>query len=130
MCFVMGAIVMRSGTPSQWGKAYSSLRRQKQHPYTSLQEDYGDSAQVCHPTGSAKSWYAADPVTTSHRWILDMLPKGKKLKPLVSEFRDYIYFLNAVNCDPEGSTLFQSQPKGARIVQRRFQWGDRDSTGR
>ena len=30
--------------------------------------------------------------TTSHRWILDMLPKGKKLKPLVSEFQDYIFF--------------------------------------
>ena len=113
---------MRSVTPSQCGKAYSSLRRQKQHPCTSLQKDYGDSAQVCHPTGSTKSWYAADPITTSHRWILDMLPKGKK-------FRDYIYFLTALNCDPEGSTLFQSQPKGVHIVQRRCQWGDRDSTG-
>ena len=61
--------------------------------------------------------------TTSHRWVLDMLPKGKKLKPLVSEFRDYVFFLNAVNCDPEDSTFFSTQPKGARIVQRQIQWG-------
>jgi len=25
---------------------------------------------------------------TAHRWIMDMLPKGKNLKPLVSEFQD------------------------------------------
>ena len=61
--------------------------------------------------------------TTSHRWIIDMLPKGKKLKPLVSEFQEYIFFLNAVNCDPEASTFFTTQPKGARIVQRQIQWG-------
>ena len=61
--------------------------------------------------------------TTSHRWILDMLPRGKKLKPLVSEFRDYKFFLNAVNCDPEVSTFFTTQPKGSRIVQRQIQWG-------
>ena len=30
-------------------------------------------------------------VSTSHRWILDMLPKGKKLKPLVSEFQSYCF---------------------------------------
>ena len=28
---------------------------------------------------------------TSHRWILDMLPKGKKLRPLVSEFKGYAF---------------------------------------
>ena len=61
--------------------------------------------------------------TTSHRWVLDMLPKGKKLKPLVSEFRDYVFFLNAVNCDPEDSVFFSTKPKGARIVQRQIQWG-------
>ena len=40
------------------------------------------------------------PQATSHRWVLDMLPKGKKLRPLVSEFRDYKYFL--VNPSQEG----------------------------
>jgi hypothetical protein len=52
-----------------------------------------------------------------------MLSKGKKLKPLVSEFKDYVFFLNAVNCDPEDSAFFSTQPKGARIVQRQIQWG-------
>ena len=46
--------------------------------------------------------------TTSHRWVLDMLSKGKKLKPLVSEFKDYVFFLNAVNCDPEDSAFFST----------------------
>ena len=32
---------------------------------------------------------------TSHRWILDMLPKGKKLQPLVSEFQSYVRVLLA-----------------------------------
>ena len=44
--------------------------------------------------------------TTSHRWILDMLPRGKKLKPLFSEFQTYVNFLNSVNCDPEESCNF------------------------
>ena len=61
--------------------------------------------------------------TTSHRWILEMLPKGKKLKPLVSEFQKYVYFLNAVNCDPETTNFFTTQPRGTRIVQRQIQWG-------
>ena len=61
--------------------------------------------------------------TTSHRWILDMLPRGKKLKPLFSEFQTYVNFLNSVNCDPEESAIFHSQAKGARIVQRQIQWG-------
>ena len=52
-----------------------------------------------------------------------MLPKGKKLKPLVSEFKDYFFFLNAVNCNPEDSACFTTKPKGARIVQRQTQWG-------
>ena len=61
--------------------------------------------------------------TTSHRWILNMLPKGKKLKPLVSEFRDYVHFLNQLHCEPETSACFQRQLKGSRIVDRRIQWG-------
>ena len=60
---------------------------------------------------------------TSHRWILDMLPKGKKLKPLVSEFQQYMFFLNTLDADPEKSEFFLAQPKGARLVQRQIQWG-------
>ena len=61
--------------------------------------------------------------TTSHRWVLDMLPKGKRLKPLVSEFRDYKHFLNDVHSDPEVHACFQCYPKGARLVHRQIQWG-------
>ena len=61
--------------------------------------------------------------TTSHRWILGMLPKGKKLKPLVSEFQSYKHFLNGPDQDPETAEFFAQQPKGSRIVQRRMQWG-------
>ena len=61
--------------------------------------------------------------TTSHRWVLDMLPKGKKYKPLVSEFQQYKCFLNRLNSEPEQSDFFKTLPKGARLVQRQLQWG-------
>ena len=60
---------------------------------------------------------------TSHRWVLDMLPRGQKLKPVVSEFRDYKHFLVNPSQEPENSPFFQQQPKGARVVQRQLQWG-------
>ena len=60
---------------------------------------------------------------TSHRWILDMLPKGKKLKPLVSEFQHYLLFLNTLDAEPELSEFFLAQPKDSRLVQRQIQWG-------
>ena len=60
---------------------------------------------------------------TSHRWILDMLPKGKKLKPLVSEFQGYKQFLNQPDHDPEHTQFFMAQPRGARIVHRQMKWG-------
>ena len=62
-------------------------------------------------------------VSTSHRWILDMLPKGKKLKPLVSEFQSYCFFLVNPSQEPESSTFFQKQLKGSKLVQRQLQWG-------
>ena len=60
---------------------------------------------------------------TSHRWILDMLPRGKKLRPLVSEFQTYKTFLTHPAEEPEDTPFFQQQLKGARIVQRQLQWG-------
>ena len=65
----------------------------------------------------------ASTVSTSHRWILDLLPKGKKLKPLVSEFRGYCFFLVTPSQEPESSTFFQRQLKGSKLVQRQLQWG-------
>ena len=61
--------------------------------------------------------------TTAHRWLLDMLPRGKKLKPLVSEFQHYKQFLNDISCDPEQAQFFLAQPKGCRLVNRQIQWG-------
>ena len=61
--------------------------------------------------------------TTSHRWVMDMLPKGKKLKPLVSEFQFYKQFLNNMHSEPEQSNFYAMQLKGARLVQRQIQWG-------
>ena len=52
-----------------------------------------------------------------------MLPKGKKLKHLVSEFQQYMFFLNTLDADPEQSEFFLAQPKGSRLVQRQIQWG-------
>ena len=60
---------------------------------------------------------------TSHRWVIDMLPKGKRMKPLVSEFQAYKQFAIEAATDPESSDIFQALPKGARIVQRQLQWG-------
>ena len=60
---------------------------------------------------------------TSHRWVLDMLPKGKKLRPLVSEFQFYKFFLTNPSQEPEEMQFFRQQPKGARVVQRQLQWG-------
>ena len=61
--------------------------------------------------------------STSHRWILDMLPKGKKFRPLVSEFRDYTFFLVNPSQEPEESAFFKQQLKGSRVLQRQIQWG-------
>lgn len=60
---------------------------------------------------------------TSHRWILNMLPKGKRMKPLVSEFQGYKLFAIDSVSDPEKTAIFENLPKGAPIVQRRLQWG-------
>ena len=60
---------------------------------------------------------------SSHRWVLDMLPKGKKQRPLVSEFQAYRNFLVSPSKEPEESQFFKLQLKGARVVQRQLQWG-------
>ena len=60
---------------------------------------------------------------TAHRWIMDMLPKGKKLRPLVSEFQLYHTFLSQPPLEPEQNKFFLQRPKGARVVNRQLQWG-------
>lgn len=61
--------------------------------------------------------------STAHRWVLDMLPKGKKLRPLVSEFKSYAFFLVNPSEEPEGTSFFKQQLKGSRVIQRQIQWG-------
>eukprot|EP00438_Fugacium_kawagutii_P007233 Skav218022 [mRNA] locus=scaffold2344:307023:309707:- [translate_table: standard] len=61
--------------------------------------------------------------STSHRWVLGMLPRGKAFKPLVSEFESYLSFLNPPDHDPDASDFLASCPKGAKVVHRRLSWG-------
>ena len=61
--------------------------------------------------------------STSHRWILDMLPRGKKFKPLVSEFSSYIHVLVKTFQDVEQSVFFKQQLKGTKLTSRRLQVG-------
>ena len=60
---------------------------------------------------------------TAHRWIMDMLPKGKKMRPLVSEFQAYCSFLSEPALEPENNSFFKQQPKGSRVIHRQLQWG-------
>eukprot|EP00435_Cladocopium_sp_Y103_P072753 s158_g41.t1 len=59
--------------------------------------------------------------STQHRILLDMLPRGRKFKPLVSEYGSYEKW--AVASDVSESMFLQQFPKGTRIVHRQFQKG-------
>jgi hypothetical protein len=48
---------------------------------------------------------------TAHRWIMDMLPKGKKMRPLVSEFQAYCKFLSQPALEPEQNKFSCYNPK-------------------
>ena len=61
--------------------------------------------------------------STSHRWILDMLPRGKKFKPLVSEFSSYNHVLVKTFQDVEQSEFFKQQLKGTKLTTRHLQVG-------
>ena len=61
--------------------------------------------------------------STSHRWIHDMLPSGKKFKHLVSEFSSYIHVLVKTFQDVEQSDFFKQQLKGTKLTTRRLQVG-------
>ena len=60
--------------------------------------------------------------SSQHRILLDMLPRGRKFKPLVSEYGQYQRWAIAVpgNHDQQ---LVQSFPKGAKVVHRQFEQG-------
>ena len=60
-----------------------------------------------------------------NRVVLGALPRGKHVKPLVSEFGAYITAINSVQCDDALQIFLQSLPKGASIQSRLLStWGE------
>ena len=61
--------------------------------------------------------------STSHGWILDTLPRGKRYRPLLSEFFSYTHVLVKTFQDVEQSDFFKQQLKGTKLTTRRLQLG-------
>jgi ribonuclease HI len=61
--------------------------------------------------------------STQHRILLDMLPRGRKFRPLVSEFGHYEKWAISATHGPTDAVLLQLFPKGAKIVHRQFYGG-------
>ena len=60
-----------------------------------------------------------------HRFLLGMLPRGKRFKPLVSEYRGYQSFVHLQHDESVFLHEFNKLPKGAKIISRRLvQWGE------
>jgi hypothetical protein len=61
--------------------------------------------------------------STQHRILLDMLPRGRKFRPLVSEFGHYEKWAISATHGPTDAVLLKLFPKGAKIVHRQFYGG-------
>ena len=61
--------------------------------------------------------------TSGHRFILGMLPRGKKFKPLVSEYGAYQKHVFKMNQSAQHDKVLQTLPKGCKILHRRLQRG-------
>eukprot|EP00435_Cladocopium_sp_Y103_P069221 s1948_g32.t3 len=61
--------------------------------------------------------------SSQHRILLDMLPRGRKFKPLVSEYGGYESWAIAVPNGPSDAQFLQPFAKGSKIVHRRYQQG-------
>lgn len=62
--------------------------------------------------------------TTSHRLVLNMLPKGKTFRPLVSEFGSYWKAAIPLNSPSALQDVLNNKPKGAKVLHRLLQhWG-------
>ena len=61
--------------------------------------------------------------TSGHRFILGMLPRGKKFKPLVSEYGAYQKHVFNMNQSTQHEKVLQTLPKGSKILHRRLQRG-------
>ena len=60
--------------------------------------------------------------SSQHRFLLDMLPRGRKFKPLVSEYGHYQQWAIALPGSHEQQVLSEL-PKGAKVVHRKFKQG-------
>ena len=60
---------------------------------------------------------------SGHRFILGMLPRGKKFKPLVSEYGAYQKHVFEINQSTQHEKVLQKLPKGSKILHRRLQRG-------
>ena len=60
---------------------------------------------------------------SGHRFILGMLPRGKKFKPLVSEYGAYQKHVFDINQSTQHEKVLQKLPKGSKILHRRLQRG-------
>jgi len=58
--------------------------------------------------------------SSQHRFLLDMLPRGRKFKPLVSEFGHYEKWAVPVPNGPSDQVFIKPFPKGAKIIHRQF----------
>ena len=61
--------------------------------------------------------------SSQHRFLLDMLPKGRKFKPLVSEYGSYQKWAVAVHTDFSEQQFLHCFPKGTKVVHRQFYRG-------
>lgn len=89
-----------------------------------LQENVGFSVDFHHcmhgGTRNKKTrWWSTQDVFHP----LTAFCKGKKMRPLVSEFQAYCSFLSEPALEPESNSFFKQQPKGSRVVHRQLQWG-------
>ena len=61
--------------------------------------------------------------SSQHRILLDMLPRGRKFKPLVSEFGQYEKWAVPRPNGPSDDLFLKSLPKGTKITHRLFHQG-------
>ena len=62
--------------------------------------------------------------SSQHRFLLDMLPKGRKFRPLVSEYGHYEKWAVAFPHSPDVAAVLQHLPKGAKVVHRQVHQGN------
>ena len=61
--------------------------------------------------------------SSQHRFLLGMLPRGRKFKPLVSEFGQYEKWAVPRPNGPSDEVFLKSFPKGTKIIHRLFHQG-------